>query len=133
MTGSLGLGLCLVLPGFGVDEHAVAYRTASSRSRPPVDADMRTMKPLRSMIFEKDHHRRVNDWIPGDVVVRVLIAAHITILPIRKGTLKPWPRLDISGFPTPAHGAGRGTPIYACPLRVAGWPQNESRRSKKER
>jgi hypothetical protein len=96
-----GLDLCLVLPGFGVDEHAVAYRTASSRSRPPVDADMRTMKPTRSMVFEKDDLRRVNDWIPGDVVVHMLIAAHITILPMRKGTLKPRPRLDISGFRRP--------------------------------
>ena len=60
------------------------------------------MKPTRSMVFEKDDLRRVNDWIPGDVVVHMLIAAHITILPIRKGTLKPRPRLDISGFPTPA-------------------------------
>jgi hypothetical protein len=48
---------------------------------------MRTMKPARSMIFEKDHLRRVKDWIPGDVVVHVRIATHITTLPMRKTTL----------------------------------------------
>ena len=33
MIGSLGLTPCLSLPGFSVDEHAVASRRASSRSR----------------------------------------------------------------------------------------------------
>ena len=82
---------------------------------------MRTMKPTRSMVFEKDDLRRVNDWIPGDVVVHMLIAAHITTLPMRKSTLKALAKARHREFPTPAPGAGRGTPIYAYPLRVAGW------------
>jgi hypothetical protein len=74
------------------------------------------MKPLRSMIFEKDHLRRVNDWIPGDVVVRVLIAVHITTLPMRKTTLSsPSAKARDQWFPTPTPGAGRGTAIVRLP------------------